>query len=102
VCLSSVLAHAQLCSGVVYLLPGPVDGGIGPRQEPFSFATGVSLLDHQTVNSPFVRLACTMISRDSQSLFHQYQPGCVGGPGRRSGGVSGCSSLGFRTIVPKV
>jgi hypothetical protein len=28
---------------IVYRLPGPVDGGIGPRQGPLSIATGWSL-----------------------------------------------------------
>jgi len=32
-----------------------VDGGIGSRQEPVSFATGVSWFSHHTVSSPFVR-----------------------------------------------
>jgi hypothetical protein len=28
---------------VIYRLPGPVDGGVGPRQEALSVATGWSL-----------------------------------------------------------
>jgi hypothetical protein len=37
-----------------YRLLGPVDGGIGPRQEALTFATGWSLSGHQTVSSPLV------------------------------------------------
>ena len=37
-----------------YRLPGPVDGGIGPRQEALSFAAGWSLSGHHTVSSPLV------------------------------------------------
>jgi len=71
-------------------LPGLVVGGIEPRQEPFSLATGVSSLGQHTVNSPFVRQTCTIISRDWASPFHQNQPGWVGGSGNGSKGGSGC------------
>ena len=38
-----------------YWLPGPDEGGMGPRKWPFSFVTGWSSLGHLTVNSPFIR-----------------------------------------------
>ena len=41
-----------------------------------------------------------MIPRDARSSDHQYQPGCVGGPGRISGGGGGCSSSGLWIISP--
>ena len=37
--------------GIVYLLLGPVEGGIGPRWWPGSSAMGVSLLGHQMGHS---------------------------------------------------
>ena len=43
------------CISGAYRLAGPDDGGIGPRQRPFRFATGWSSVGHQTVNCPFVR-----------------------------------------------
>ena len=46
---------------IVYRLPGPVDGGIGPRHEALSVATGWSLSGHQTVSSPLVSRTCTMM-----------------------------------------
>jgi len=75
---NSAPISALVYGGIVCLLPGPVEGGIGPRQEPTSLEMGMSWLGHHTVSSPFVRRTCTIISRDSPSRFHQYQPGCVG------------------------
>ena len=80
-------------------LPGPVEGGIGPRQEPFSFTTGVSWLGHHTVSSPFVRWTCTIISRDSLSRYHQYQPGCVGGAVVRGREPRDCLSSGVGVML---
>ena len=42
-----------------YRLPGPVEGGMGPRQWPFTAVTGWSSLGHHTVNSPLVRRTST-------------------------------------------
>ena|SRR5215831_1561097 len=64
------------------------------------FAASCARLGHHTVNSPFVRRSRTVIPRDARSSGHPYQPGCVGGPGRFSGGGSGCSSSGFRIRAP--
>ena len=89
----SVLNHAHVRGCLVYLLSGPLEGGIGPLQEPVSFETGVSWLGHHTVSSPFVRRTCTIISRDSQLRFHQYQRGCVGGAVVRGRGA--CDGLSF-------
>ena len=57
---------------IVYRLPGPVDGGIGPRQEAsLNFATGCSKLGHQTINAPSVTRTSTKISLDEGSRRSQ-------------------------------
>jgi hypothetical protein len=56
---------------VIYRLPGPVDGGIGPRHAPRSFATGRSLFSKKTFNSPSVTRTCTKISLDEGSRRNQ-------------------------------
>ena len=45
---------------IVYRLPGPDDGGIGPCQQPVRWATGLSSVGHHTVNSPFITRTSTM------------------------------------------
>ena len=45
---------------IVYWLPGPVDGGIGPCQQPVRSATGLSWVGHHTVNSSFIMRTSTM------------------------------------------
>jgi len=47
------------------------DGGIGPRHEALSVATGWSLSGHQTVSSPLVSRTCTRMSRDGGSRRNQ-------------------------------
>ena len=53
---------------IVYWLPGPDDGEIGPCQQPVRSATGVSWLGHHTVNSPFITRTSTMSALAMVSL----------------------------------
>lgn len=53
ICGKSSIEEA-IIPAIGYRLPGPVDSGIGPRQEALSVATGWSLSGHQTVSSPLI------------------------------------------------
>lgn len=45
---------------IVYRLPSPDDGRIGPCQQPVRWATGLSSVSHHTVSSPFITRTSTM------------------------------------------
>ena len=55
ICPLSLTSFKCFCSiDVIYRLPGPVEGGIRPRHEALSVATGWSLSGQPTVSSPLV------------------------------------------------
>jgi hypothetical protein len=59
-------------ASIAYRLPGPDDGGMGPRHcAAESFATGWSILGHPTISSPSIKDTSTMIARDGGSNFNQ-------------------------------
>ncbi len=53
---------------IVYGRPSPDYGEIGPCQQPFRWATGLSWLGHHTVNSPFITRTSTMSALAMVSL----------------------------------
>src|SRR5262245_8879390 len=75
-----------------YQLPGPADGGMGPRQRPANVATGTSSLNSHTINFPSFTPTSTRISHLALSPRNQYAPGCVGAV-MVSGNEAGDTSL---------
>jgi hypothetical protein len=57
---------ARVFGAVVYLLPRPVDDGIGPRKDPFASATGMtSLRPKERGQATFLRVSAGVLASAS-------------------------------------